>query len=205
MRTASKIFIIVIISTHISCKTNIIFDSFTPMNHYEMLENINKWDTGFMDKDSNIIFPLLKDTFQAHFDIDKNSQNALIFSIDKIDTVGFIKAQNKIVYFFTQNANEKYKLFDFTALLGDKYEIKNCGPLVNNTLRISDVEHRNNEIIQTICVEEGKTSNLNLPPPPSLHKLTAIKTFKVSSKYGITEMDIFVERTNQEIKIKNAP
>ena len=170
-----------------------------------MLGNINKWDTGFMDTDSSIIFPLLKDTFQVHFDIDKNNKNALIFSIDKIDTVGFIKTKNKIVYFYPQNSNERYRLFDFNAFIEDKFEIRNCGPLRNNTLRISDIEHRDNEIIQTICVEDGKILNPDLPPPLPPHKETVIKTLKVSSKYGITEMDIFVEWANQDIKIKNAP
>lgn len=199
-----KIFVLIIISTQISCKSDFIFDSFTPISHYEMLGNINinKWGSGFMDMDSNIIFPLIKDTFQVHFNIDKNNKNALVFSIDKIDTVGFIKTNKKIVYFHPKSSSEEYILFDFNATKEDKYEIKKCGPLINNTLRIIDIEHHQNELIQTISVEDGAVLNCDLSPPL---EETTIKTFKVSSKYGITEMEIFVKWANQDVKIKNAP
>lgn len=203
MRQFSILFIGDLISALTSCKNDKVFQSFTPINHYQLLGNTNKWGTGFMDRDSNIVFPLLQDTFQIHFDIDEANHNALIFSIGNIDTVGVVSTKNEIVYFYPDNTKEKYKLFDFNALNGEVYKIKNCGPLKNSTLKIRNVEHHDNEIIQIVDVVEGQQVNPDLaPPPPPPHRFTAIKTFKVSSKYGITEMDLYVGWANQHIKIK---
>ncbi len=198
-----KIYIVIYILIFIitSCKTNEIFSSFIPFHDYEILPNINKLGPWIMQEDSNLIAYCQDDTFQIHFDI--NNDNALIFSVDKIDTVGFIKIKKKEVYYYPKDIKETYKLFDFNAKVNDSYKIANCGPLDNKILTIKNVEKINDEIIQTISVESSTMEDPNIPlPPPCPYPLTELKSFKVSSLYGIIEIDIFVGWSEDEIKIK---
>ena len=198
MRGSIKIFIIVTISTLISCKSDVIFDSFKPINQSEILSNTSKWGTGFMDTDSNMIFPLLKDTFHIYFDIIKNQDNALIFSIFKKDTIGNLKYKHNKVFFKSRDKDISQRLFDFDANIGDSMLIENCGLLTNDFLIIDSIQKLNNEIIQNIRVTDNS-------PFPKLRQIK-IENFTISSKYGIKEMEIYVGwAAEKRIKIKNAP
>ena len=198
MRITLKIFLIVIICTLVSCKSDVLFESFTPIKHWVVLSNESKWDTGYMDSDSNIIFPLLQDTFQIHFDIIKNQDNALIFSTTKTDTVGSLKYNEKMVFFRPKKQDVLYKLFDFNAVIGDSTLIKNCGLLANDFLIIDSIQNIKREIIQNIRVIDNS-------PFPKLRE-TKVEKLTVSSEYGIIEMEIYVGwSAEKKIKIKNAP
>ena len=198
MRGDLKILIFVTISTLISCKSDVIFDSFTPINQSEILSNTSKWGTGFMDPDSNMIFPLLKDTFHIYFDIIKNQDNALIFSMSKKDTIGNIKYKHDKVFFKPRDKNISQKLFDFDANIGDSILIENCGLLANDFLIIDSIQRFNNEIIQSIRVTDNS-------PFPKLRQIK-IESLTVSSKYGIKEIEIYIGwAAEKRIKIKNAP
>lgn len=89
--------------------------------------------------------------------------------------------------------------------MNDAFEIKHCDPLSNNILRVENIKKNETEIIQPIIVEKGPNNKkLRLPPPPApLHKATSFDRFIVSSKYGIIEMDIYVDWAEE--KIKNTP
>ncbi len=149
-----------------------------------------------MDNDSNIIFPISVDTFQLHFDIDKKKENALVFSTNKIDTVGNLSFEKQAIYFKPKDISKIYKLFDFKAKKNDSWIIDYCGILTNSILTIEETENNGNEIIQVIRVDDKS------PVPPL--RQTKIKRLIVSSKYGITEMEILVGWAEQNIKIKNA-
>jgi|GEM_PF-2672445 len=198
MRGDLKIFIIVTISTLVSCKSDVIFDSFKPINQSEILSNTSKWGTGFMDSDSNMIFPLLKDTFHIYFDIIKSHDNALIFSTFNKDTIGNLQYKNNKVLFKARDKDILQKLFDFNANIGDSMLIENCGILTNDFLIIDSIRKLNNEIIQNIRVTDNS-------PFSKLRKIK-IENITVSSKYGIKEMEIYVGwAAEKRIKIKNAP
>jgi hypothetical protein len=68
--------------------------------------------------------------------------------------------------------------------------------LNNSILNIEDIKNNRNEIIQVIKIDDKS------PVPPL--RQTKIKRLVVSSKYGITEMEIRVGWAEQNIKIKNA-
>ena len=186
--------VLILITTIIAaCSSNIGFDSYSPIHHFETLGNVSKWDSIYFDTDSNLVIPLDEDTFQIHFVIDKNNNNALIFSVGEIDTVGYLSTENQIVYFKPKNHEDKYKMFDFNAKINDSWIIKYCGPLTNHILKIEDAIKERNEIIQTIKVDENSSF-------PSFNR-TEIKRIVVSSKYGIVEMEIHVGWAEQDIKI----
>lgn len=198
MKIMSKIFAIVVISNLISCKSDIIFDSFRPINKSEILSNTTKLGTGFMASDSNMIFPLLKDTFHIYFDIIKNQDNALIFSTLKKDTIGNLKYKHDKAFFKPRDKDVYQKLFDFNANIGDSILIENCGLLANDFLIIDSIQKLNGEIIQNIRVTDNS-------PFPKLRQIK-IENFTVSSKYGIKEIEIYIGwAAEKKIKIKNAP
>jgi len=196
MKVIRNFILILFVTVTVSCKFNQTFDSFKPIHSYELLGNPNKLGTGFMDNDSNIIFPMSMDTFKLHFDIDKKKGNALVFSTNKIDTVGNLSFEKQVIYFKSKDNSNTYKLFDFKAKKNDSWKIDYCGILNNSIIKVEETKNNGNEIIQEIKVVD------NSPVPPL--RQTKIKSLIVSSKYGITEMEIYVGWAEQNIKIKNA-
>lgn len=196
MKIIGNIGIVFFIIVTASCRVNKTFDSFNPIHKYELLGNPDKLGTGYMDNDSNIIFPMFVDTFQIHFDIDKKKGNALIFSTDKIDTVGNLSFKKQAVHFKPKDISKTYKLFDFKAKKNDSWSIDYCGILANSILTVEETKNNGNEIIQVIKVEDKS------PIPPL--RQTKIKRLIVSSEYGIKEMEIRVGWAEQNIIIKNA-
>lgn len=198
MKTKRLIILSIILTLFISCDSKVVFNSFQPINHIELLGNTSRLDSIYFDSDSNIISTLKKDTFQINLDIDKTNKHALIFSLGKIDTVGNLSFKKQAVYFRPKNDTNTYKMFDFNAKTNDSWTIKHCGPLTNSILNVENTKNNGNEIIQQIRV-------INKPQNPPNIVTTKIKRFIVSSKYGIKEMDIYIGWADSEIKIKNAP
>lgn len=190
-----------------SCNRKRVFSHFVPLNHYEQLSNITKLGTGYMLKDSSIVFPCLMDTFEVHFDIDAQKNNALIFSVDRIDTIGNLKMRNKCVWLIPKDGTAAFKLFDFNQKKNDSLIVGRCGPLSWTVLKVKDVKRNGYAILQKIIVSDAPWDNDSIPPPPPPPAdacITSIRDFTVSSETGITEMDIYVGWSKQEIKVKNA-
>ena len=185
-----------------SCEKQRIFHDFKSIQQSRTLQNCKHHPNEYIELDDEIISICPEQTFEFYFDIlDEN--NSLIFSIDKFDTIGDISFSDKIVYFESKANSERQILFDFNRKIGAEYKVENCGLLINDLLKITDIDNKNDEIIQTLAVRK---SELSKPVPPSINNdLTRITDLIVSSKYGILEIKIFIDWAGKSVEIKNTP
>ncbi|SEA80058.1 hypothetical protein [Psychroflexus halocasei] len=189
-----------------SCEKDRIFQDFKSIHQSKTLPNCSHPPTKWNNVNDEIISKCPEKNFEFHFDIvDKN--NSLIFSIGNPDKIGNLIFDNNIVYFKPKLNNKRYILFDFDKKVGSKYNVKNCGLLSNDILQITEIENRDDEIIQRISVSKNKSNvKLNIPNQIKLNtKSTKIKELKVSSKRGILEIKMFVDWANKIVEIKNTP